>query len=282
MKSLKILIVIFVFIIPIFLASAHSLFLFNISLDFDKDLKSNVTKTAQKAFGIDKEPVSFDLDNGLIIAHFEPDQRKYAEINPLGYNVQGIHNEDLRHNNGSKTLTKEQGFLIAKKSFDSLPSNLKSELEYGNDVSEADDTYFYKWFRKVNGLLVVSEDFMVNIDAVNHNIIAWRLGIFEYPKEEIETIPAISGNVAKKVAELTFNAPSSKDFKLYLVIYKNEPVWIAKLQGQFYPFYAGVSARDGSIVFNGLIPGEVPGNYSAGDRMPVVENDIIKKIYGSN
>src|SRR3989338_2877945 len=231
MKFKNILIFIFVIIICAILASAHSLFLFDISLDFDKELKSNVIKSAQKFFSTDKEPLSFDLDKGLIIAHFEPDQRKYVEINSLGYKVQGMRNEDLKHAQGAKALTKEQGMEIAKKFFGLLPEGTKSELKYDNEVTEVDETYFYKWFRHADGVLVVGEDLMVNIDAVNGKIIAWRLAIFDYPQENIDASPAISKNVAEKVAELTFNAPPANNFIPYLIIDKNEPVWVAKLQG---------------------------------------------------
>src|SRR3989344_7150485 len=259
--------------------SAHSLYLFGISLDFDKELKSNVVKSAQKFLGTSKEPVSFDLDKGLIMVHFEPEQRNYVEINTLGYEVYGMRNENLKHTTGTKKLTKEQGFEIASRFFETLPSSVKSELKYNPEVSEADSTYFYKWFRHVDGIIVADETFMVNVDAVNGNIIAWRLSIFDYPKSSIETDPAISKNVAKRVAEISFNAPSVKDFEPYLIIVVNEPVWVNKLQGQFYPFFVGVNAKEGSISFTGTLPGEVPKGYNAGDEIQVIETDFIRQIY---
>ena len=261
------------------LVSAHSLYLFGISLDFDKELKSNVVKSAQKFLSTGKEPLSFDLDKGLIMAHFEPEQRNYVEINPMGYEVYGMRNENLKHKTGTKKLTKEQGFDIANKFFDAFPNDIKSELNHDYDVSEVDDTYFYKWFRHVDGIIVADETFMVNVDAVNGNIIAWRLSIFDYPKSLIEAVPAISKNVAKRVAEISFNAPSVKDFKPYLIIVVNEPVWVNKLQGQFYPFFVGVTAKEGSISFTGTIPGEIPKGYNAGDEIKVIETDFIKQIY---
>ena len=264
-----------------FLASAHSLYLFNISLDFDKELKSSVIQSAQKFLNTNKEPVAFDLDKGLIMVHFEPEQRNYVEVNPLGYLVQGMRNENLKHQEGKKSLTKEQGFEIAKKFFDKLPEKIKSELKYNSEVSEVDDTYFYKWFRYVNGILVAGEDLLVNVDAVNGNLIEWRLAIFDYPKESIETNPAISINVAKKVAELSFNEPSVKDFEPYLIININEPVWVTKLQGKFYPFYVGANAKDGSVSFTGTLPGDIPKDYRIGKEIKVTETDFIKQIYTS-
>lgn len=260
-------------------AGAHSIYLFNISLDFDKELKSSVIKEAQNFLKTANEPVAFDLDNGLIMVHFEPEQRNYVEINPLGYKVYGMRNENLKHKSGLPKITKVQGFEIANKFFNNLPKEIKSELKYNNDVSEVDGTYFYKWFRHVDGILVIGEELMINVDAVNGNIIAWRLSIFDYPQGAVETNHAVSMNVAKRVAELSFSANSVENFSPYLVISKNEPVWVNKLKGQFYPYYAGVSAKDGSIAFTGSIPGEVPEDYHAGDEMKIIETDFIKGIY---
>lgn len=277
----RILIFAFVLFAASILVSAHSLYLFGISLDFDKDLKSNVIKSAQEFLKTGKEPLSFDLDKGLIMAHFEPEQKHYVEVNPADFKVYGMRDENLKHTVGEKKLTKEQGPEIAKKFFDTLPGEVKSELKYGSEASEVDGTYFYKWFRYVNGILVAGEDFMVNVDAVNGNIIAWRLPIFDYPKNTIDTAPAITKNVAKKVAELSFNAPSVTDFKPYLIININEPVWVIKLQGQFYPFFVGVSAKDGSIPFSGTLPGEIPQGYAIGENIQVLETGMIKEIYNS-
>ncbi len=275
----KILMLALVALSSIILVGAHSIYLFNISLDFDRELESNTIKAAQNFLNTKNEPVSFDLDKGLIIAHFEPEQRNYVEVNPLGYEVYGMRNENLRHSTGTKAITKEQGFEAAKRIFEKLPENVKLELKPDPDVSEVDGTYFYKWFRYVNNLLVAGEDFMVQIDDVNGNAIAWRLSIFDYPKDSVDTTPAITRNVAKSVAELSFNTPSVNGFKPYLIINTNEPVWVNKLQGQFYPFFVGVSAKDGSISFTGTLPGEVPKGYDAGDMIKVIENDLIKQIY---
>lgn len=263
------------------IASAHSLYLFGISLDFDKDLKSETIKASNAFLNTNKEPVSFDLDKGLIIVHFDSEQKNYVEINPLGYIVHGMRNEDLKHQKDENKLTKEQGYEIAKKIFDGLPSSVKSELRYDPLVSEIDGTYFYKWFRYANDLLVAGEDFYVNVDAFNGNVIAWRLSVFDYPKDMIETTPAIPANVARRVAELSFNFPSVEEFESYLIVNGKEPVWVIKLNGEFYPFYIGVSATDGSIDFTGILPGEIPEGYSEGKNTAVVENDIIKRIYNS-
>lgn len=221
--------------------------------------------------------MSFDLDKGLIMVHFEPDQRNYVEVSPIDFSVKGMRNENLKGSGGAK-LTKEQGFGIANRFFQKLPNGIKSELKYDPEIPEVDGTYFYKWFRHAGGILVVDEQFMVNVDAASGNIIAWRLSIFDYPKESIDAAPAVSANVAKKVAELSFNVPSVENFRPYLIIYSREPVWVNRLQGQFYPFYIGVSAMDGSISFAGTLPGEVPKNYNAPD-IKVVETAQIREIY---
>lgn len=274
----KILLPVLFVLCLILIVNAHSLYLFGISLDFDNELKSNVITAAQKFANTSKEPLSFDLDKGLIMVHFEPEQRNYVEVNPLDYSVNGMRNENLKHDEAAKKLTKEQGFEIAKKFFETLPNPIKSELRYDAKVSEVDGTYYYKWFRYVNGILVIDENFMANVDAVNGNIIAWRLSIFDYPKSSIGTAPAISANVAKKVAELSFNAHSVENFEPYLVIYGKDPIWVNRLQGQFYPYFVGVSAVDGSIAFTGTIPGEVPEGYTTG-QVKIAETDLIKNIY---
>ncbi|MBI2658291.1 hypothetical protein HYX08_06395 [Candidatus Woesearchaeota archaeon] len=266
--------------VPAFIAlvSAHSSYLFGISLDFDKELKSGAIGAAQEFLNTSGEPLSFDLDKGLIMVHFEPEQRNYVEVNTIDYSVQGMRNENLKHKDEEKVLTKEQGSEIARAFFETLPNNVKSELKYNPEISEVDGTYFYKWFRHVNGVLIIDENFMVNVDAVNGNIIAWRLSIFDYPKESIGTVPAISRNVAAKVAELSFNAPPVKGFEPYLIIYARDPIWVNRLQGQFYPYFVGVSGVDGSIAFTGTVPGEVPKGYGT-SQVEAVETDLIKAIY---
>ena len=275
----KILVFALVALSSIILVGAHSIYLFNISLDFDKELKENTINAAKNFLNTDNGPLSFDLDKGLIIVHFEPEQRNYVEVNPLGYEVYGMRNENLRHSAGTKTITREQGFETAKKIFEKLPENVRPELKPDSDVSEVDGTYFYKWFRYVNNVLVAGEDFLVQVDGVNGNIIAWRLSIFDYPRDTVDTTPAITRNVARLVAELSFNAPSVDGFEPYFIVNANEPVWVNKLQGQFYPFFVGVGAKDGSISFTGTLPGEVPKGYDAGDMIKVIETDLIKQIY---
>ncbi|MBI2558543.1 hypothetical protein HYW20_04425 [Candidatus Woesearchaeota archaeon] len=275
------LIFILIVLSSVIIVGAHSIYLFNISLDFDKELKENTVNAAKNFLSTDNEPISFDLDKGLIIVLFEPEQRNYVEVNPLAYEIYGMRNENLRHSAGTKTLTEERGLEIAKKIFEKLPGNAKPELRLDPEVSEVDGTYFYKWFRYVNGILAVGEDFMVQVDAVNGSVIAWRLSIFDYPKDSIGTTPAITKNVAGLVAELSFNAPSVNGFEPYLVVNVNEPVWVNKLQGQFYPFFAGVSAKDGSISFTGTLPGDVPKNYHIGQDIDVIETELIKEIYNS-
>jgi len=276
----KISILIPVFLISLILVSAHSLYLFGISLDFDMDLKSNIVSAAQKYASTTNEPVAFDLDRGLIMVHFEPEQRHFVEINPLGYKVQGMRDENLKHKSGAKVITKEKGLEIAKKIYDSLPDDVKSELKADNEVPEVDNTYFFKWHRYIDNVLIAAEDFSVTVDAVNGNVIAFRLAIFEYPKKLIDVRPAITKNVAKRIAELTYNTPSVKDFSPYVIINGNDPVWVNKLQGQFYPYYVGISGKDGSISFTGSLPGDVPKTYKVGDEIGVVETDFIKNIYG--
>jgi len=260
---------------------AHSSYLFDIKLDFDKSLEANVIKSAQEFMKTEKKSLSFDLDRGLIIAHFENDTRNYVRINPIDFKVYGMQNENLRHKEGTIKYDKRQGLEIAKKLFDAFPKEITSELAFDEDISEFDGTYYYKWFRFKNGLLIVGDELFINVDAVNGNIIGYRIPIFYISKEDIKTNPAITMSVTKRVAEIMMNAPGVKDFKPYIVSYNGYLVWVNKLQGQLYPFYIGINAMDGSISFSGIIPGEVPKNYEKGTDVEVIETNIIKQIYNS-
>ena len=258
----------------------HSLYLFDIKLDFDKDLETNVIKSAKEFMKTDKDPLSFDLDKGLIIAHFEPDNRKYVRINPIDYKVYGMQDETLRHSSGTIKFTKQQAKVIAQKLFDTFPKEISSEFVYDNDISELEGTYYFKWFRYKDGILVVGDDLFINVDAVNGNIIGYRVPILYVPKEKIITNPAITLDVAKKVAEIYANDLPLETFQPYIVSYNGKLVWVNKLEGQFYPYYYGIDASDGSMSFVGILPGEVPESYSKGKDVPVVETDFIKNIYG--
>src|SRR3989344_7943825 len=105
-------------IIAVVFVNGHSLYLFGISLDFDPELKVNAIKASQQFLRTEKEPVSFDLDKGLIMVHFEPEQRSYVEVNPFGYAIHGMRNENLKHTGGSKKISKENGYEIANFFFD--------------------------------------------------------------------------------------------------------------------------------------------------------------------
>src|SRR3989338_6427877 len=96
----KILVFAAAIIFSAILAGAHSLYLFDINLDFDKELESGVIKAAQEFFKTDEKPSSFDLDKGLIMVHFGENSGKYTEINPIGYSVFGMRDESLKHKEG--------------------------------------------------------------------------------------------------------------------------------------------------------------------------------------
>ena len=277
----KAIILMIIVILMSSLAIAHSLYLFNISLDFDKNMKENVIKTAQDFAKTKKIPSAFDLDKGLIVVRFDDDSGSYVRINPADFKVYGMQNENLRHKEGAKKFDKQYGLEIARKLFDTFPKEITSELAYDEEVSEVDGTYFYKWFRFKDGILIAGDDLFINFDAVNGNIIGYRIPIFYVNKENINTNPAITMNIAKRVGEISLNSPAANNFEPYLISYNGKLIWTFKLQGQFYPFYAGVDASDGSIDFSGLLPGEIPLGYNKGKDVQVIETEIIKNIYAS-
>jgi Zn-dependent metalloprotease len=278
-KIYLLLIILALFLVTAIVSSAHSFYLFGISLAFDEDLSSEVIMTAQDFLGTDKNPISYDLDKGLISVHFEPNQKNYVQVNPFVNQVFGMRNENLKHTSGSATLTREQAFDTAESEFNKIPENERSQYKYVEDDAEFDDTYFFTWYRFVDGILIIDEDFMVNVDAVNGNVIAWRRKLFLAKKTALNTIPAITENVAVRVAELRFNDQRAEDFQPYLIINKDELIWVTKIQGQFYPFFVGVDAMTGEIAFTGQLPGDVPSDYAVGSEKKVVESDFIKEIY---
>ncbi len=277
----KLLIILGLLVVLSSFVISHSLYLFDIKLDFDKNLETNVIKSAQDFMKTDKKPLSFDLDKGLIIVHFEEDNNNYVRINPSDFKVYGMMNENLRHKDGNIKFTKEQGYEIAKKLYDTFPKEITSELVYSSDVSEVSGTYYYKWFRYKDGILVIDDDLYIIVDGVNGNIIGYRIPIFYVSKNEMKTNPAITLNVARRVAEIDANAPSVANFQPYLVIYGKKLVWVNKIQGSLYPYYSGVDASDGSFAFMGLVPGEIPQGYNKGKDVPVIETELIKQIYST-
>ena len=64
--------------------------------------------------------------------------------------------------------------------FRQLGSEAHQELEYYSEEKLEDNIFRQKWFRKVDGQLVLGDTFYVDIDAGNGNIIRWEQTLFLY------------------------------------------------------------------------------------------------------
>lgn len=266
----------FIFIGLSSFAYAHGNYIIDISLDFDPELKSNVIQSAQSYLELDEEPKQFDFDRELISVKFDRQLEYSVDINPVDYSVFGFRDDSLL-TKGEVKYTSEQRKAIAEKMLEKLPEESRAELEYGGETELYSKSFEYNWYRKVDNILVPTEFLKVEVDATDGDIIAWKLSIFSYPKTQISTTPAITYQVAQKIAELRFKA-EPVDFSPVLIIDKNKPVWITKVKS-LYPHFVAVDATDGRVLYSGSVRGDLPKDYDYGREVTVVETNLINQIY---
>ncbi len=279
MKKTRLLSITAIFLAIVSSVSAHSNVIYNISLDFDGDFKVSIFGAAKDYTGINSEPYRFDFDRELITVHFNNELDFYAEINPIDFSVSGFRNDSLIERASVVILSEAERKEIAESVFDSIPKEYSSELVYGGEKKLYSGIYKHTWYRFVNGVYIANEHLEVEVNPNSGDIVAWRLSVFSYPKELIKTIPAIDYQVAQSIAEIKFSA-QRLDFNPILVVFKNEPVWIARVKS-LYPIYIGIDALTGKVLFSGTPRAEIPQGYDYGREIPVIESDFIKKIYGS-
>lgn len=258
---------------------AHSNILYDVSLDFDPVLKEKVTTAAQNFYGIKEKPLKYDYDYELIVVHFDRKLEYSVSINPEDYSVFGFRDDSKIDKGKEETLDAEQRKKIAMQAFEQLPTSYKEELMYGGEKKLYAGTYEHTWYRYVNKILVGGEHFKVEIDPADGEIVAQRLSLFRHPKEKINTIPAITAAVAKKIAELKANG-QPVDFEPVLIIFDNKPLWLTQVK-VLYPIYVGINAEDGNVLFSGNARVEIPPDYHEGEDVPVVASAFIQQIYGS-
>ncbi len=257
----------------------HGNVIYNVDLDFDKELKSNVVKSAQSYLNIDEEPVGFDFDRELISVKFDRDLEYSVRINPLDNSVFGFRDDSLVNRHGETKYGEKERKVIAQKIFDSIPEDYKSELKYGEEKKLYSGTFQHTWYRYVDGIYVSGNHLEVEIDALNGDVVAWRLSIFFYPKTQIQTTPFITYKVAQQIAELRFNA-DPVDFNPILIIEKNKLVWVTKVKS-LYPHFVAIDASDGEVLYSGSLRGDLPENYDYGREVEVIETEFINKIYNN-
>lgn len=274
----NLIIVCLLFLLSAILISAHGNIIYDIDIDFDKELKSEVIRSAQSYLDIDEEPIQFDFDKELIVVKFDRDLEYSVEINPLDYSVFGFRDDSLLTKDEKINYGDRKRKGIAQKLFDSLPKEYTSELVYGGEKKLYSGSFTYTWYRYVNNIYVSGDHLEVEVDPFDGDIISWRLSLFMYPKSQIKTTPAITHKVAQNIAEIRFKA-EPVEFNPILMIERGKLVWITKVKS-LYPHFVAIDASNGDVLYSGSLRGELPENYDYGREVEVVETEFIKGIYG--
>jgi len=257
-------------------AAAHSNILYDVSLDFDPALKELVTAVAQEHFGLVEEPVRFDYERELLIVQFDRKVELSANVDPSDFSLAGFRDDSRVSERGTPRLSQAERRAVAERVFETLPEPMRREMTYGGERELYTGTFQHLWYRAVDGVLVANEHLEVEVNGITGEVIAWKRLPFFAAQENIRTSPAISGAVARKVAELTFNA-APVQFTPFLLLNRDRPVWVVKVKA-LYPIYVWVDALDGRIVATGDLRATVPEQYAVGPDIPVQETDFIRNI----
>ena len=110
------------------LAVAHTKFLFDIDLSFDKTLKEGAIKAAQEYLNTTKEPISFDYDRELIVVKFDRQKEYSVSIYPKDFSVHGFRDDNKVQNGKPIAVDEMKRKDIAQQEFDKIPGNYKSQL----------------------------------------------------------------------------------------------------------------------------------------------------------
>ena len=98
------------------------------------------------------------------------------------------------------------------------------------------------------------------------------------PKDKIPTTPAISYQVAQKISEIRFNAEPT-EVKPILLYERNQLIWRTQIKS-LYPFFGGINALTGNVLYGGAGKSDMPIDYDFGRNVEVKESSTIKKVYG--
>lgn len=256
---------------------AHSNVLIDIDLDFDPDFKANVVKSAQEYLKTTDQPVLFGYNKELIKVTFDEDEDRYVEIGPFEFEVFGFRDSGLKHESGAIQHERTERKEIAEGMLQEIHESYKQELVYGEEIEEYEKGIFkHTWYRYIDGIYSFGDHLEVYVDGVNGAVVAWRLSLFKTIREDAQTNPAFNADVARKIAELRFEA-TPIDFDPVLVLIKGEPAWIVKVK-KLYPLYIAVNALDGAIIFSGALREELPEGYAIGPDIPVIKTELIKSL----
>ncbi len=266
-------------------ASAHNEYLFNVSFDYNPQLKMHAIRNAQIFLNTTEEPVSLDLDQGMVSVDFKAEngeRERFVLIADNSYSVQGFYDLSLVHTSGNENSTEEQRKKIAENTFITLPENVRNQLEY-LDEEKTGEVYNHKWVRKINGILVLGDQLEILVDGVNGNTVGWRLGMFDFPAEGFSTKPSVSFSDALDVARKANNNDKLYEhFKPYLVIAEDGRfVWLFMLFNPYVKnYYVAVDAVSKELVISGTseLEGEIPSSYQPQDTSGSSSAVIISAI----
>ncbi len=248
-------------------ADAHQEYILNVDFGFNPELKENAVKNSKIFLNTTQEPLSFDLDDGMVSVNFEmkgSERSKYVLIADKTYNIHGFFDSSLMHTSGEEKYDMDERFKIAQKKLYGLPESTISQLDY--DFEEKTRSYYtLTWRRKISGILVLGDDFKAYVDAVNGNVIGWRLSMFDFSPDEASAVPEITLGDAVKIArnENNNDRPYEK-FPPYLVFNDEGKLhWLFMLYSPIVKnYYVGVDATTGEIIRSGTeLDGEIPESY---------------------
>ncbi len=258
-------------------AAAHGEYLFNVSFDHDPELKGHAIKNAQIFLNTTEEPVSMDLDSGLVSVNFRVEngeRQRFVLIAPSSYSVQGFYDESLVHPSGRENSSGEQRKKIAESIPNTFPESIRSQLEYSGEEKNG-KVYSQKWARKVNGVLVLGDTLEVLVDGANGNVAGWRLAMFDF--ESVSTVPKISLSEAIDSARReNSNDRLYEKFPPYLVLTDDGRLaWLFMLYNSVVKnYYVAADADTGEIVISGTDLEEIPASYQPAE-LPKSPNTFI-------
>src|SRR3989344_2571007 len=123
---------------------------------------------------------------------------------------------------------------------------MRREMTYGGERELYTGTVHALWHRAVDGVPGANEHLAAGVNGITGEVIAWKRFPFFAAQENIRTSPAISGAVARKVAELTFNA-APVQFTPFLLLNRDRPAWVVKVK-ELSHIYVWLDALDGCVV----------------------------------
>lgn len=266
------------FVLLVSLANSHGNYLFEISLDFDPEMKQGVTKAAQEFLKTRENVESYDYDRELINVRFERPFDLYVQVHPLTYEVYGFRDDNFIGKIEKENFNQIQRKEIADTIYDKIPQRIKDKLEYGGEEQEYTGVFKHTWYRYKEGVYISNDHLEVWVNPQTGQVVGWRLSPFLYELEDITVHPAITHEVAQQIALLHFDAEEI-GFQPFLVVEQTGPVWITKVKG-IYPFFVAVDALTGRIKYSGGTKAEFPPNYDYGREMEVRQIGLINSIYG--